>query len=299
MNQKNYYLKFANRQIWQIKACEPEIADIVDKFADICSFGEDFRGDDSNILSCEVYSFVSLDDFRTSNPHLIETGRKHFFRIFFDREFKKSYFFINTDENISEIMIQISVHNLEIALQMQLVMNGSCSPCHCSLVEINGLGAIIAGVGDSGKSTCAARLSLPNRAFADDYAIVFEVDGKYMAQSMPTWSNYINGDLCYKADCSHVIEIDSFFFLKQSPKDYTEKVNGILKSQYLNNSFQDLLSIGKLKNLDDEFRNEIRRRIFDFSGKIAGAKPGFMLYATINGDFWNKMYSAMIGNNQI
>ena len=249
------------------------------------------------VLSCKVYSFNNIDDFRANNPDLIETGRKEYFKVFFDSTFENSYMFYNMEKFKEVSNILFSINHLGAAMQLQLIGNSNCTPFHCALLEINSRGAVIGGRGDTGKSTCASRIPPPHRALADDYAMIYEHEGKILAQAMPTWSNYVNGDTEYTADCSQIVEVDSFFFLRQSPDDYVEPINGNNAAQYANTAMQDLLKVRLLTDMPEDLKNYFRTKVFDFAQRLVKLKPTYVLHATLHGDFWNKMDEVMKQRN--
>jgi SynChlorMet cassette protein ScmC len=65
-------------------------------------------------------------------------------------------------------------------------------PLHAALAERNGMGFLLAGPGDTGKSTCCHRLPGPWKALCDDESLVVRDHQKgYLAHPFPTWSDYL------------------------------------------------------------------------------------------------------------
>ncbi len=296
MNNESYFLKLANGSIWHVASRQPETNLFVERFAAVCSMNREPPEHSANLLSCHVYSFNRIAEFRAKHPELIETGRKLYFKIFFDSTFENSFVFYNMSEYLDETAMMMGVGFLRNALQLQLIGNGCCAPCHCALVKINQHGAVIGGRGDTGKTTCARRIPSPHQAYADDYALVFEHEGQFLAQAMPTWSDYRKGWTSYSADCSQIINLDACFFLEQSQTDRIEPINGIQAVQYANNAMQDLLCVGIVIDMPDELKYGFRVKLFDFAQRLAKAIPTFLLHATLHGDFWNKMSEVLDEN---
>jgi len=290
-NDLYYYLPMADDSCWRVKACDPRLAPFVARYAAVCSMGVELPGTPEKFLSCHVDSFANLESFRQKHPDLIETGRRHYFRIFFDPSFENSFMFYNLEEFRTKTMQTLAVNNIGSAFQLQMVGRENCAPCHCALVTINGRGAVIGGRGDSGKTTCARRLPKPHRVLADDYALLFEHQGRLLAQAMPTWSNLTNGNTDYKADCSLITEVATFFFMRQSRDDSVVPINGIEAVTNMNAVLQDLLCVRILSDMPDSLKAQLRNHIFDFAGRIVNGKPIGMLYASLHGNFWHTMES--------
>lgn len=293
MNPKIFSFPLATGSIFRLRSCNPFIDDLVERYAWVCSIEANEIVPTACELQCEVYLVDEIERLRKKYPEYIETGRKTYFRILFSPDYKKSLVFYNREHLENENLRYLSVQHIDRALQIQVLKNFAAAPCHCALLEINGCGAVIGAVGDCGKTTCATRLPSPHRALADDYALVFEHEGKLLAQAMPTWSNFINGNREYRADCSLTTEVDSFFFLKQSQEDFVEPVNGVMALQHLNNNFQDLVALRTFTDMPEDFAENIRLKIFNFADRLTRVRPTYMLYATLHGNFWKNMDNVM------
>ncbi len=210
-------------------------------------------------------------------------------RCFFDPSFDNSFLFLNLDELQAEDTKVLIFRFIDSVFQTQLVSRGECAPCHCALVEIDGHGVVIGGAGESGKTTCANRLPKPHRSLADDYAMIFEHQGRVLAQAMPTWSNLYFGDLDYRADCTQITEVEAFFFLNQSRTDHIEIVNGIEAISYLNELLQDLLSVNVINDIPETIKTGLRIQVFDFAIRLAAQKPTAILHASLKGEFWSPL----------
>ena len=287
-----YIFNLANGRKWKLKSLSEKTDFVTGNYARVCSMKES-----SNNIDCEIFCSVDttedIEEIREYHPDYIETGRKEYVRIFFSPDYKESMVFFNPENLDHENLKYLSTNYISRAFQIQAIKNYKALPCHCALVEINGKGAVIGAVGDCGKSTCAERLPKPHNALADDYAMIYPINGDLVAQAMPTWSVFMSGDRDYQANCTQSTKINTFFFLKQSKTDYVERTNGVIAHQHLNNNFQDLLALRVLKDQPEGFGEEIRTKIFDMAGKISGKWPTYFLHATLHGDFWNKMNEVM------
>jgi SynChlorMet cassette protein ScmC len=292
----NYIFNITNSKTWKLSSLNEKTDFVVGKYGQVCSMEEVV----DNQISCDLQCFVditdNIDEFKRTHPYHIETGRKEFVRIFFSPDFRESHVFLSSNNIENENLKYLSTNYISRAYQIQIIKNFKATPCHCALVEINGKGAIIGAVGNTGKSTCAARLPAPHKALCDDYAMLFFQDNKIFAQAMPTWSNFINGNRDYRSDCSQSTEVEAFFFLKHGEDDHTERVKGYTSLQHLNNNFQDHLSVRVLKDKPANFGEDMRLQIFDLARETVATKPTYMLYATLEGDFWNKMAEVMGGS---
>ncbi len=295
---KVYGLSLANGSEWRLTAGDPGVAPFVERFAAVCSMDPSPSDAHGEIFYCSVHGFDDLDAFRRDHPEFLEYGRGRFFRYLFDPSHTDGCMFFNLDEYRNAAMRILAIGAIGDALQLQLLSRGNCAPCHCALVEIDGRGAVIGGAGDSGKTTCARRIPPPHRALADDYALLFVHEGALLAQAMPTWSRLSDGDSGYVADCSQVVDVDAFFFLRCGADDFTEPLEGGRAVVQLNAVLQDLLCVRTVVDMPDGVRETRRSGIFSFAEQLVRWKPAWHLHASLHGDFWNPMQTAMGGGAQ-
>lgn len=285
----DYYFKLYNKKYLKISSCVKEIEYLTDLFANIIGATKDKPDDDLIILHNEIYPVNYYDEISPEYIDYKYYARKTSYKFLFSNDYSKAISFINPIKEFDKSINYLAVNNIHLGMQLQIIQSFKASPCHCALVELNGKGAVIGAVGNTGKSTCATRLPAPHKALCDDYAMLYWENDKIFAQAMPTFSNFMNGDLDYRADCSQTTEISAFFFLKQSERDYTERVNGSTAIQHLNNNFQDLLTIKLLREYPDNALEKVRLKIFDLAFETIKNKPTYMLHASLTGNFWDKI----------
>jgi SynChlorMet cassette protein ScmC len=288
-----YYLQLSDGIVLELIQTSDDTCDVIYRFAKVMNMTKVKPDSNSTAIENKVYSIDFFEEIYSKYHNYQLLSRNNAYKFLFNANFTKGMSFINSIRKADKSLNFSSIDNIQIGLQIQMIMNLNATPCHCALVEINGKGAIIGAVGNSGKSTCAARLPAPHKVLCDDYAMLFFHDGKITAQAMPTWSNFINGNRDYQADCSRSTEVEAFFILKQSDSDYVVSINGINAYQHINMIFQDLLSIRLLKEKPEGFSEFIRTKVFDLAREAVTTTPTYMLYATLEGDFWNKMAEVM------
>jgi SynChlorMet cassette protein ScmC len=291
---KSYYLPLADGSFWRLISAENETSFLVKRLARVCRMSETRHGVKTRTYSCTVSCFKNLDSFRADHPELIECGRRHFFRVFYDEILRNAWMFINMEEMKNGVMETIFTTNIANVMQLQMVSQGCYSPCHCALVEIDGKGAIICASGDTGKSTSARRImDAGYKSHADDYVLLIECKDHIIAQAMPTWSNLMEGNADYSADCSQAVDLSAIFFLKHGSSDYIESlpISAALKS--LNAALQDLFAGRTITDMPRALHRKFRTLIFDFSVRLLERLPAYNLHATLHGEFWCEMKKAM------
>ena len=93
-------------------------------------------------------------------------------------------------------------------------------PLHAGLAELDGKGVIIAGPGDTGKSTCCTRLPDYWTALCDDEALVVaDNKGNFRAHPFPTWSDYLWRGSEKTWNIQRSVPISGIFFIEQSKDD--------------------------------------------------------------------------------
>jgi SynChlorMet cassette protein ScmC len=289
-----FYLPFANGVCLRIRSGEDKVNFLVENLARICRMFTHPPYGTTHFFDCSIYSFDSLDYFKAENPSLIEGGRKHYFRFLSDIDFKNTMLFFNLDKMHNETMQILYTTNIAKVIQLKLLNSGQYAPCHCALVEINGKGAVICAKGDGGKTTSARRIEeAGHKAFADDFALLIKHKGEILCQAMPTWSNLLNGNLNYTADCSKSLPLTAVFFLKHGRTDYVEPVSKLEAVHQLNFALQDLFAGRTVTDMPGNMHQKLRLNIFDFAHSVLEKVPAYNLHATLHGNFWDKMDEVM------
>jgi SynChlorMet cassette protein ScmC len=184
-------------------------------------------------------------------------------------------------EIISMLFSLIPVHHAVIS-------NGGL-PFHAALVTKNGSGLLLAGPGDRGKSTCAARIPRPWEALCDDEAmIVREKNGQYAVHPFPTWSDHMSGRSHKTWDVQRYVPLRAIFFLEQSEDD---KIVEISKSQAATRSYRaaEQVSGQNWRGLDPAEVREFRNKLFENACNLIKEVPAYVLRVSLAGRFWEEM----------
>lgn len=167
-------------------------------------------------------------------------------------------------------------------------------PLHAALVEQNGIGILLAGQGEAGKSTCCRRLPLPWQALCDDETLIVRDDQKrYLVHPFPTWS-----DLLWKRskrtwDVQHHLPLSALFFLEQGEIDKATPIGEGEAAIFINESATHVCQ-RIWRNLDKEEERKLRKLLFDNACQLAKAVPAFILRVSLSGRFWKEIEKALI-----
>ena len=121
---------------------------------------------------------------------------------------------IRKPENNDELAIQLMKMSLifcsHIESQGGLLIHGA-------LAEKHGIGVILAGPGDVGKTTASGRLPAPWISLSDDCTLIVR-DGKggYRTHPWPTWSTFMYGGPGGSWDVQYSVPLKAIFVLKQN-----------------------------------------------------------------------------------
>ncbi|MDD3069846.1 MAG: SynChlorMet cassette protein ScmC [Methanoculleus horonobensis] len=165
-------------------------------------------------------------------------------------------------------------------------------PLHAALVSLGGSGYLIAGRGNTGKTTCARRVPPPWRSWCDDLVLAVKTDAGYRAHALPTWSDHIrDGECGERRRIDRHIPIGGVFFLEQSAVDEAVPVSPGAAAAALYRSAADKCDL--LCNAGDPgSATALRRQVFLNAWSLAAAVPAFRLRATLTGRFWETMAAA-------
>lgn len=162
-------------------------------------------------------------------------------------------------------------------------------PFHAALIERNGTGVLLAGQGNSGKSTCCRRIPPPWHALCDDEALVVRHDSRrYHAHPFPTWSDHFFRRAQRTWNVERHVLLSAIFFLEQSDFD---KVIRLGQGEAAVRVLQSAMQVwnGRGFHLDEEQKEALRRRCFENACELAQAVPAFLLCASLDGRFWEEM----------
>jgi SynChlorMet cassette protein ScmC len=166
-------------------------------------------------------------------------------------------------------------------------------PVHAASFARDGTGALVAGRGNAGKSTCARRIPAPWKALADDEALIVpDHRGGYRFHPLPTWSQHLWGPSDRTWDIGQHRPLAALFFLEKSKADAVVPFPPWTAAAYLYQSGVEMFE--KYEHyMDDADISAIRARMLANACRIARAVPGYGLKATLAGQFWEEMERAM------
>lgn len=167
-------------------------------------------------------------------------------------------------------------------------------PLHAALVERNGIGAVLAAPGNTGKTTCCRRLPPPWQAMSDDETLIVRNDEKkYFAHPFPTLANYFRGDYCHTRNVQEHISLKAIFFLEQAEDDEVIPVKqGQATILAIHSAMQ--ICYRNWNKLGEMQKQELKKKLFENASELAITIPAFILRASLSGKFWNEMEKVLL-----
>jgi len=166
-------------------------------------------------------------------------------------------------------------------------------PLHAALVKRNGMGVMLAGPKNTGKSTCCRRIPPPWYALSDEETlIVLNGENGYMAHPFPTWSDYFakRSNRIWKIH-SH-LPLSSIFFLEQSDTDEAIPIGRGEAAVFI---YQSAMQVCHRYFTHLDFKQVGTRKeiLFENACELAKTVPTFKLRVSLQGQFWEKMESVL------
>lgn len=154
-------------------------------------------------------------------------------------------------------------------------------------------GILLAGCSGVGKTTCCARLPRSWKSLADDLCLVVRhPSGRYFAHPWPTWSRLMfpkgNRVPCRQA-VQEAVELRGVFFLRRGKDRVTAIGPGRAVSWLTELSRQ--ASEWFTRDLKPKDLGQFNRACFENACGLLQKIPGFSLYITRRGSFWEKIES--------
>ena len=172
-------------------------------------------------------------------------------------------------------------------------------PFHAALVEKEGAGVLLAGTGDTGKSTCCRRLPDDWRPLCDDETlVVLDDERRYRVHPFPTWSDYLSwSDYLYRGtdktwDIQYSVPLRGVFFLEQSATDETTALGQGEAVALVNRSVTQVCK-KFCRTANMAFQRNLRKQIFNNACEFSKRVPAFRLRVSLNGRFWEKIEQAL------
>ena len=162
-------------------------------------------------------------------------------------------------------------------------------PFHAALIERDGCGILLAGPGDTGKSTCCRRLSRTWQTRCDDGTlVVLDVQRRYLAHPFPTWSDFLwqSSEQTWRVEWH--VPLSAIFFLEQAEIDEAVPVGPGQGAVLMTRSAMEVYQPNWIVLAQEKGRN-IRKKLFDNACELAKSIPAFKLRVSLNGQFWKEI----------
>jgi len=304
-NLESFHLDLSDGQSWKFSAVE-EAQEWISKFAGILGLKKSESSDGKRIIF--VRNWESMNDYSKIGASK-EALKIQYFPLaswFFSDEFGPKFIYIRDRE---DILCDIGYQEIEpieyLRMQHSLipvyneVQKKGGFPIHGALMVMNEMGAVLAGPGGSGKTTCCSRLPPPWQSLCDDETLIVRTKyGAYHAHPFPTWKNCFLDDDRQVWDVQHYVPLNAIFYLEQSGVD-------------------ELVPLGKGMSVFLIFRlacqacrrfwltaepaeaRLIHTRLFQNAHDLAATVPVFRLRVSLKGRFWEKMEEVLHRKEQI
>ncbi|KKK54106.1 hypothetical protein LCGC14_3088070, partial [marine sediment metagenome] len=164
------------------------------------------------------------------------------------------------------------------------------TPMHAALAEIHGKGVLIAGPGDTGKSTCCHRLPDYWHGLCDDQVlVVFNKNDSYRVHPLPTWSDHFGKELIKSWKVEKAVPLTAIFFLEQSDRDKAVALKK--QDQAILMVFEAAKEVWKSvwERVGVTEKIEQSSALFHNAAEMAGVIPAYRLRVTLHGEFWKEM----------
>lgn len=190
-------------------------------------------------------------------------------------------------------LLNLSSMRLSLYPIYQAAQNSGGLPLHGALVERDGLGVLLAGPRETGKSTCCRRLPKPWNPICDEEILLITEDQEnYLAHPFPTWSEYLEVRSNRTWDIQRHIPPYAIFFLDQANRDEVIPLGHGEASVLIYQSAMQVL-YRYWKNFDQEVLRTKKRELFDNSCRLSQSIPVFNLRLSLQGRFWEKIEAVL------
>lgn len=283
----NYHFTLADGSCWIFQA-EDEIAEWLDDLARIIGVKTGGTTADHSIF------FYSADVGKSAITRSGFPEEDGTWEYYFNG--RPIHLWINRSTNINIIeidkkffhvrdMYYLNMSSSLAPLWLHALKNGGV-PVHAALAAYQQKGILIAATGDTGKTTCCKRLPKDKwQPYCDDLCLLIRNrQGELCAHPLPTWSDYMVRDMNTEWKIETSVPLKVIFFLEQSPVDEVIPLSPIETSVRLLDSVKQ----GWFWDIDDN-KQQLRTNnigIFNNTQQIAREIPGYILRASLTGEFW-------------
>jgi SynChlorMet cassette protein ScmC len=162
-------------------------------------------------------------------------------------------------------------------------------PFHAALVEWNGLGLLLAGPGNAGKSTCCRRWPQTRQVLCDDESlVVVDSQGQLRAHPLPTWSDYLYRGSTRTWCLQQSLPLGAVFFLEQAVTNAIRPLRTGHAAVLMAQSAEEVFCRGR-KDSDRQAHRQERQHLFAAASRLSQAVPSFLLRVSQEGAFWEPM----------
>jgi SynChlorMet cassette protein ScmC len=179
--------------------------------------------------------------------------------------------------------------NLSISPLYRHAVRQGGFPVHGALVERDGLGYLLSGPSQQGKSTCCSRLPLPWTVLCDEQVLVLRTgDGGFLAHPLPTWNNFLGKGDQRRWKSERAVPLAGIFFLDKAPEDAAEPLERARAAVLLYDAAMYKYRFAMAGADQEEIRSE-RGALFGSTCDAAQRIPSFTLRVSLHGRFWEEM----------
>lgn len=178
----------------------------------------------------------------------------------------------------------LSLHPIKVKAELLGAL-----PFHAALVKRNGFGVLLAGPGETGKSTCCRRIPSPWQAVCDDETLIIPHHNRqYIVHPFPTWSDHIFRRCEKTWNVQQHLSLSAIFFLEQAKNDEAIEIGQGQAAVKAFRSYMQTLYVLGLR-MDREEKLACNKKVFNNACKLAKAVPSFILRVNLAGQFWEEM----------
>jgi SynChlorMet cassette protein ScmC len=163
-------------------------------------------------------------------------------------------------------------------------------PMHSAFLQRDGKGILIAGVSNSGKSTCCRRIPPPWEVLCDEEILIVpdKKKGRYWAHPFPTWSLLTEERNRLSWNVRRAVPIDAVFFLEKAEADAVFPLGRGRTAMNLSSLAAEKCHID-WDILEKKERVAERKQLFENACRLAESVPAYLLKASLYGNFWEKI----------
>ena len=166
---------------------------------------------------------------------------------------------------------------------------------HSALLVRDGVGVLLVGKSDMGKTTCSMRVPKPWYAPGDDDTLVVpDGKGRYVAHPFPTWSEFLHRPRSQKKwEVQCHVPLAGIFFLDKAARDDIRPLQRGMAAFFLTKAALSVSRRMCYANLAPSERLEINRVYFENMAELSRSVPVFLLSVSLHGKFWTLIEQAI------